>query len=159
VSMPRPLLRNGDHKVKVKAKVTRILRPTVSRPVRLGVRQPTGTRDQFVFLLAISLRQLQVSYFVASSLTRGRVCSLLLLLVFDRAVPLGSESLGTRNHILLSQFLRLLLSGGPGSLIYIPQVQSDPDIPPGNVFPFYRLLRLTGPLWRYFIPPSHGKRS
>jgi hypothetical protein len=54
-----------------------ILRPTVSRPVCLGVRRPSGTRDQFFFLLEISFRQLRVCYFVAPFLTRGRVCNLL----------------------------------------------------------------------------------
>jgi hypothetical protein len=54
------------------------LRPTVSRPVCLGVRCPSGTCDQFFFLLEISFRQLRVCYFVAPSLTRGRVCTLLL---------------------------------------------------------------------------------
>jgi hypothetical protein len=53
------------------------LRPTVSRPVCLGVRHPSGTRDQFFFLLEIPFRHLHVCYFVASSLTRGRVCNLL----------------------------------------------------------------------------------
>jgi hypothetical protein len=49
------------------------LRPTVSRTVRFGVR----TCDQFFFIHEISLRQLRVCYFVAPSLTRGRVCNLL----------------------------------------------------------------------------------
>jgi hypothetical protein len=66
------------------------LRPTVSRPVSLGVRPPSGTRDQFFFLLEIFLRQLRLCYFIVPSLTRGRVCDLLLLLVLARAVSLGS---------------------------------------------------------------------
>jgi hypothetical protein len=53
------------------------LRPTVSRPVHLGVRRPSGTFDQFFFHLEIPFRRLRVCYFVAPSLTRGRVCNLL----------------------------------------------------------------------------------
>jgi hypothetical protein len=53
------------------------LRPTVSRPVCFGVRRPSGTHDQLLFLLEISFRQLRVCYFVAPFLTRGRVCNLL----------------------------------------------------------------------------------
>jgi hypothetical protein len=106
-----------------KAKVKIILRPTVSRPVRLGVRHPTGTRDQFFFLLEIFFSQLRAFYFVAPSLTRGLVCSLLLLLVVANAVALGSESHGTQDHILLSQLMRLPHPGGPGPRIYIPQAQ------------------------------------
>jgi hypothetical protein len=53
------------------------LRPAVSRSVCLGLRHPFGTRDQFLFLLEIYFRQLQVYYFVAPSLTIGRVCNLL----------------------------------------------------------------------------------
>jgi hypothetical protein len=45
-------------KVPVEVEVT--LRPTVSRPVSLGVRRPSGTRDQFYFRLEIFFRQLQV---------------------------------------------------------------------------------------------------
>jgi hypothetical protein len=90
---------------KVKVKV--ILRPTVSRPVHPGVRHPSGTRDKFFFLLEMFFRQLRVCYFLAPSLTRGRVCNLLLLLVLASAVPLWSESRGIQNHNLLSQFLRL----------------------------------------------------
>jgi hypothetical protein len=33
--------------VKVKVKVKVILRPTICRPVRLGIRHPPGTRDHF----------------------------------------------------------------------------------------------------------------
>jgi hypothetical protein len=49
----------------------------------------------------------------APSLTRGRVCLLYMLLSLDSVVFLGSEFLGTRDHILLSQiwdypFRRLL---------------------------------------------------
>jgi hypothetical protein len=68
----------------LKAKVKVILRPTVIRAVRLGIMRPSETRDQFFFLLEILFRQLRVCYFVAHSLTRGRVCNLLLLLRFAR---------------------------------------------------------------------------
>jgi hypothetical protein len=67
------------------------LRPTVSRPVSLGVRRPSGTSDQFFFLLEISFRQLRVCYFLAPCLTRGRVCILLvqLLMGLPKAATLG----------------------------------------------------------------------
>jgi hypothetical protein len=32
-------------------KVNVTLRPTISRPLRLGVRRPSGTRDQFFYFL------------------------------------------------------------------------------------------------------------
>jgi hypothetical protein len=44
-------------------------------------------------------------------------------------ILLGSESLGTRDHILLSQIWD---------------------------FPFRRLLRLAGSRWKYSTPPPHG---
>jgi hypothetical protein len=53
------------------------LRPTVSRPVSLGVRRPSGTHNQFYFLLKIFFRHLRVCNFLAPSLTRGWVCNLL----------------------------------------------------------------------------------
>jgi hypothetical protein len=43
-------------KILFKVNVNVILRPTVSRPVRLGVRHPSGTRDLFFFLLEIFFR-------------------------------------------------------------------------------------------------------
>jgi hypothetical protein len=105
------------------------LRPTVSRPGCPGVRHPSGTRDQFFFLLEISFRQLRLCYFVAPSLTRGRVRNLLvqLLLGLARAVTLGSKSRRTHGHSLLSH-LRLPQPGGPGSRIYIAQEQGGPVI-------------------------------
>jgi hypothetical protein len=57
--------------------VTRNEEPETEAMVFLLYRRPSGTRDQFFFLLEISFRQLQVYYFVAHSLTRGRVCNLL----------------------------------------------------------------------------------
>jgi hypothetical protein len=61
------------------------LRPTARRPVRLGVRPLSRTLDQFFFLLEI------LFYFVAPSLTRGRVCNLPLMLVLASAVPRDSR--------------------------------------------------------------------
>jgi hypothetical protein len=88
---------------------------------------------------------------------RGLVCNLLLQVVLAIAVPLGSESHGTRDHILLSQFLRPPQPGRPGPRIYIPQEQGGPDIPLGTGFPFRRILRLAGLWWRYSNPPPHGE--
>jgi hypothetical protein len=65
----------------------------------------------------------------APSLTRRRVCLLYMLLALASGVFLGSESLGTRDHILPSQT---------------------------RDFPFRRLLRLAGSRWRYSTPPPHG---
>jgi hypothetical protein len=52
-----------------------------------------------------------------------------MLLVLASAVFLGSDSLGTRDHILVSQIWGC---------------------------PFRRLLRLAGSRWRYSTPPPHG---
>jgi hypothetical protein len=86
-----------------------MLQLTVSRPVCLGIKHPSGAYDQ----ISIAVRQLRVDWCGALSLTRGGVCHLLLPLVLASAVILGSESCGPRNHILLSQipdspFCRLL---------------------------------------------------
>jgi hypothetical protein len=99
-----------------------------------------STANQFV--LAPSPLRLTVRFFfsqlntcshipyIISSLTRGWICYLQLLLALTGAFLLGSEFRGTRDHILVSQI---------------------------RDFPFCRLLRLAGLRWRYSTPPSQGK--
>jgi hypothetical protein len=136
------------------------LRLIESRPVCLGVRRPSGTRDQFFFLLGIFFRQLRVCYFVVPSLTRGRVCNSLYncFWAFARAVTLRAKSRRTHGNILLSH-LRLPQPGGPGPRIYIPQEQGGPVIPPDTGFPFCRLLRLTGLRWSILTRLHTGKNE
>jgi hypothetical protein len=49
-----------------------MLRPTVSRPICLGIKHPFGAYDQ-IFII---VRRLQACWCGALSLTRGRVCHL-----------------------------------------------------------------------------------
>jgi hypothetical protein len=95
------------------------------RPVCFGINHSSGAYDQ----IFITVRQLQVCWRGALSLTRGRVCRIQLLLVLASVVIVGSESRVTRDHILLSQIWD---------------------------FPFRRLLRLAGLWWRYSTPLHKG---
>jgi hypothetical protein len=102
-------------------------------------------RDRFFFLLGILFRQLRVCYFVAPSLTRGRVCNILLLQGLASAVLLWPERRQKGNPV----------PGGITGTITRWYVIV-PVIPPGTGFPFCRLLRLAGLRWRYSNAPPHG---
>jgi hypothetical protein len=85
------------------------LRPTVGRPVCLGVRRPSGTCDQFFFPLEISFRHLCVCYFVAPSLTRGLVCKL----PYNCSWALPEQSLLGRSPAELTTLLYCLIWDSP----------------------------------------------
>jgi hypothetical protein len=110
------------------------LRPAVSRPVCLGVRHPSGTRDQFFFLLEISFRHLRVYYFVAPSLTRGRVCNLLCncLWALSEHSLLGRSPAELRPYFTVSS--ETPRTWRARSRIYIHQKQGGPIIPPPTGF-------------------------
>jgi hypothetical protein len=84
-----------------------MLQPTVSRPLYLGIKHPSGAYDQTF----ITVTQLSVFYAGLSLSDERTDCRLQLLLVLASAVILGSESAGTRDHILLltANELRVLL--------------------------------------------------
>jgi hypothetical protein len=74
-------------------------RPTVNRPVNLGVGPSFGAHDQ----ICITVGHLQSSCSGAPCLTTGQICNLLI----QFPALLRSKSRGTHDHLLLSQ-LRLL---------------------------------------------------
>jgi hypothetical protein len=88
-------------------------------------RAPSAAHDP----IFITLWQLRSCFCGVPSLTRGRVCLSYMMLVVASVVLLGSECLGTRYYLLLSQIWD---------------------------FPFRRFLRLAGSRWRYSNPPPHG---
>jgi hypothetical protein len=89
-------LHNNSDDLQVKVKVT--LRPTVGRPVCLGIKHPSGAYDQIFICQTIA------GLLMWGALSEERtICRLQLLLALASAVVLGSQSRGIRDHILLSQ--------------------------------------------------------
>jgi hypothetical protein len=100
-----------------------------------------------------SVWQLGVSWCGAPSLTRGRVCNLVL----QFAVSLGSKSRRTHGHILLSH-LRLPKPGGPGPRIYIPLKQGglsvafyDKQSYGGGILSYLHTRKFVVCLWITFV--------
>jgi hypothetical protein len=138
--------------IQVKAKVT--LRLTVSRPVFSWCQAPTwGPRPDFYY------SQLPVCWRRETSLRRGRVCRLQLLLAFASAVILGSGAHGTRDHILLSQNRDSPKLEDEFPVFISPRNRMTQLYPPGTEFHFRRLLQLAGLRWKYSNPPPRGHNS
>jgi hypothetical protein len=111
-----------------KAKV--MLRPLVIR-CQAPIWDP---RPNCLAFFLIIFRDLQVCSSGTPSLTRGRVCTFLLLLSIARAVVLGSESTGDSWPYFTVSNLRLSQLGGPGSHLYYTQEQGSPAIPQDTGF-------------------------
>jgi hypothetical protein len=144
----KPILKLSSTSFRFFEEVEVNLRPAVSRPVCLGVRHPSGTFDRFFFLLEISFRHLRVWYFVAPSLTRGRVCNLL----YNCFWALPEQSLLCRSPAELTAIFYCLIwlpqPGVPGSRIYIPQEQGGPVKPPG--IGLFRFLHFKGTICTFW---------
>jgi hypothetical protein len=121
------------------------LRPTVSRPVCLGVRRSSGTRDQFFFLLEIFFRELRVCDFVAPFLTRGRVCNLL----YNCLWALPEQSLSGPSPAELRAIFYCLIWDSPNLEGQVPVF-----ISPGTGWPSY-----TPGHWVPFMSPLTTRRA
>jgi hypothetical protein len=126
-----------------------MLRPTVSRPVCLGVQPHLGPKTRFLLLSVASL-------LMWGALSDERT-GLWFTIAADPCqrsdsqvrVPWDSWPYFTVSDSRLPQH------GGPGPRIYFSQEHGGPIIAPGTRFPFCRLLRLAGLRWRHSNPPPH----
>jgi hypothetical protein len=114
----------------------------------LAIRPLRPTTRIFIFQRNTNI----YSPYVTSSLTRGWVCPLQLLLGLASAVILRSQSAGLMTTCYCLRFDTPPI-WSPGPRIYIPQEHGGPVIPPGIGFPFRRLLRPAGLRCRYSTPP------
>jgi hypothetical protein len=129
---------------KVRVRVT--LRLAVyHQSVRLGAK-PLENHGQIFF----QLNTYDHSPYVTTSLTRGWVCRLQLLLALASALILRSESRkNSCPHFTVSNSRHPQPGGtGPPPRMYFPPERSGPVISPGTGFSFRRLSRLAGLWWR-----------
>jgi hypothetical protein len=108
--------------------------------VRLGTKPLETHGHQFFF----QLNSYGHSLYVTSSLTRGWICSLQLLLGLASALILRSGSRGTHNHILLSQIWDSPSLEGQVPYLY----------PPGTGWPGYTPRHLVP-----FLSPPTTRRA
>jgi hypothetical protein len=134
------------------------LRPTVSRPDCLGVRRPSRTRDEFIFLLAISFRQWRLCYFVTTSLTRGRVCTLLCncFWAFPEQSLLGQSAAEVTAVFYCLTWDSCNLEGQVPVLIS-PRIKVSQLYPRALSSLSVASYDSQGLRWRYSNPPPHGE--
>jgi hypothetical protein len=129
-----------------RVRVTVTLRLAVYRQsVRLGDKPSRPTTRIFI----LQLNTCGYSPYVTSSLMRGWVCRLQLLLGLASAVILRSESRGTHDHILLSQirdfpFRRLLLLGGVRPRLHTRYIHTHAHTHLGTNPPTFLSLQIEG---------------
>jgi hypothetical protein len=115
-----------------------------------------GPATKLFFLLEILFTQLRVCYFVAPSLTRGRVCNLL----YNCFWALPEQSLLGEVSQSLQPYFTVSFETPPTWRARFPYLYPPgtgwPSYTQGIGFPFCRLLRLAGLRWRYSNPPPHG---
>jgi hypothetical protein len=119
-----------------------MLRPTVSRPVHLGIKHSYGAYDHFV-LLSDSFRFVDVG----RSIWREDGFVVYNCCWSSRAQSFsGPSPVGLVTTFYCHRFETPSTWRARSPYLY----------PPGTGFPFHRLLLLAGLRWRYSTPPPHG---